>query len=216
MTLTSNDTPIECLLDTGSSRTLLAAEIFFKLVKIHYRPSLLSPSNLGLQSVTGHRLTVLGKTQIRLDNAGCLDVFVVQNLPNEMILGIDAISKGGGTIDFPGRVFTWFQRQWPLLGEKKSQIIGTLNSLSSNTPGINALVSKFNHIFSDKNSKLTPCKLQPIPIITEGEPICQRAYRTPLLKRKAISQAIDDMLAKGIIQPSCSPLGLPSHPGPQA
>ena len=155
------------------------------------------------------RACITGTSPVSLSNIGSL--FVVQNLPNEMILGIDAISKGGGTIDFPGRMFTWFQRQWPLLGEKKSQIIGTLNSLSSNTPGINALVSKFNHIFSDKNSKLTPCKLQPIPIITEGEPICQRAYRTPLLKRKAISQAIDDMLAKGIIQPSCSPW---ASPGP--
>ena len=126
-----------------------------------------------------------------------------------MILGIDAISKGEGTIDFPRRMIHWFHRQWPLLGDKKSQIIGTLNHLSSTSSDINALVSKFSHIFSDKNSKLTPCELQPIPIITEGEPICQRAYRTPLLKRKAISQAIDDMLAQGIIRPSCSPWASP-------
>ena len=196
-------------MDTGSSRTLLAAEIFFKLVKLQHRTSLLSPSNLGLQSVTGHRLTVLGKTQIKIDTAGCLDVYIVQNLPNEMILGIDAISKGEGTIDFPRRVFHWFNRQWPLLGEKKSQIIGTLNLLSSTSSDIQKLISQFSHIFSDQNSKLTPCKLQPIPIITEGEPICQRAYRTPLLKRKAISEAIDDMLAQGIIRPSCSPWASP-------
>ena len=205
LTLTVDDIPIEGLLDTGSSRTLLAAEIFFKLVKLQHRTSLLSPSNLGLQSVTGHRLTVLGKTQIKIETAGCLDVFIVENLPNEMILGIDAISKGEGTIDFPRWVFHWFNRQWPLLGEKKSQIIGTLNLPSPTSSDIQTLISKFSYIFSDRNSKLTPCKLQPIPIITEGEPICQRAYRTPLLKRKAISQAIDDMLAQGIIRPSCFP-----------
>ena len=135
---------IEGLLDTGSSRTLLAADIFFKLVKLQHRTPLLSTSNLGLQSVTGHRLTVLGKTQIKIDTAGCLDVFVVQNLPNDMILGIDAISKGEGTIDFPRRVFHWFHRQWPLLGEKnvRSQV------RASSRKRTHSIMKVHNNLFS--------------------------------------------------------------------
>ena len=88
-------------MDTGSSRTLLAATIFFQLVKLEHRTPLLSPSTLELQSVSGHKLTVLGKTQISVENVGPLDVYVVDNLHNDVILGIDAISKGSGKIDFP-------------------------------------------------------------------------------------------------------------------
>ena len=170
----------------------------------------MSPSSLGLQSVTGHRLKVLGKTQIFIQNAGCLDIYVVENLRNDIILGIDAINKGKGRLDFPTQTFHWFGKNWPILGERASQIIGTLdNTLVSDKPEINTLISKFRHVFSQKTDPLTPCRLQPIKIITEGPPICQRAYRTPLLKRQAISQSIDEMLDQGIIQPSCSPWASP-------
>ena len=94
--------------------------------------------------------------------------------------------------------------------ESLSQFIGTIERpIESIHPGIQSLLLKFQNIFPGKNSPLTPCTLQPIRIITEGDPICQRAYRTPLLKRQAISKAIDEMLAQGIIQPSCSPWASP-------
>ena len=113
-------------------------------------------------------------------------------------------------IDFDRNQFIWFQKVWPLLGEKQSKIIGTLDyPLHSENKEINSLLHKFRHIFSDKNTPLAKCNLQPIKIVTEGAPICQRAYRTPLLKRQAISKAVDEMLAQGIIQPSCSPWASP-------
>ena len=201
---------VEGLLDTGSSKTLLAADIFFRLVKTQHRTSLLTPTNLGLQSVSGHRLNVLGKTQIFIANAGSLDVYIVENLRNQLIIGIDAISFGSGTIDLPNKNFFWFGKNWPLLGERASQVIGTVESpFTTIHPQINSLISKFSQIFSCQNSTLSTCTLQPIRIITEGAPICQRAYRTPLLKRQTISKAIDEMLAQGIIQPSCSPWASP-------
>ena len=63
--------------------------------------------------------------------------------------------------------------------------------------------------FRTNTCPFAKCNLQPIEVVTEGEPICQRAYRTPLLKRQAISKAVDEMLAQGIIQPSCSPWASP-------
>ena len=132
------------------------------------------------------------------------------NLKNDIILGTDAISKGNGKIDFARQTFFWFGKEWPLLGEKTSQIIGTIERpLTQSHPSKKQLISKFNHIFCSKSKPLTTCFSQPIRIITEGDPICQRAYRTPLLKRQAISKAVDDMLAQGIIWPSHSPWASP-------
>ena len=137
-------------------------------------------------------------------------MLVVENLHNDLILGIDAITKGNGRLDFESKTFSWFGKTWPLQGERASQIVGLITQpCTSGITSIDEVISKLSKIFSHKESKLTPCLVQPIKIITEGPPICQRAYRAPLMKRNEISKAVDDMLAQGIIQPSCSPWASP-------
>ena len=129
---------------------------------------------------------------------------------NDLILGIDAITQGKGKIDFPCKTFTWFNHVWPLQGEKASQIIyPTAAPVNSPSLELDRVLKQYEHVFSSKLDYLQPCKLPPIQIITEGDPICQRAYRAPLTKRQEISKAIDEMLAQGIIQPSCSPWASP-------
>ena len=76
--------------------------------------TLLSPSTLGLQSVTAHPLKVLDKTQIHITGGGKIDFYVVDGLQNDLILGIDALSK----IDLPSRALFWFNQKWPFLGDK--------------------------------------------------------------------------------------------------
>ena len=93
----------------------------------------------------------MGKTQIYIQDAGCLEVYIVDGLHNDLILGIDSISKGQGHIDFPNKSFFWFNKTWPLLGEKLSQIIGTLEiPFPSGPPAITSLLSKFKKIFHKK------------------------------------------------------------------
>ena len=137
-------------------------------------------------------------------------MIVVDQLQNDLILGIDSITQGQGRLDFKTKNFFWFGKNWPLQGERASQIISAIHNIpvSGITP-IDMLISKYSKIFSPKTSPLTPCLVQPLKIITEGNPICQRAYRAPLTKRQEISKAVDDMLAQGIIQPSCSPWASP-------
>ena len=66
---------------------------------MQHRTTLLWPSTLELQSVTGHSLKVLDKTQIPITGGGIIDVYLVDGLHNDLILGIDALSKGDGKID---------------------------------------------------------------------------------------------------------------------
>ena len=137
-------------------------------------------------------------------------MLVVENLHNDLIQGIDTITKGNGRLDFESKTFSWFGKTWHLQGERASQKVGLIaQPCTSGIASIDEVISKFSQNFSHKESKLTPCLVQPIKIITEGPPICQRAYRAPLMKRNEISKAVDDMLAQGIIQPSCSPWASP-------
>ena len=46
-------------------------------------------------------------------------------------------------------------------------------------------------------------------IKTTGPPISLPAYRTPLVKRKLVEEAVADMLAEGVIRPSSSPYASP-------
>ena len=42
-------------------------------------------------------------------------------------------------------------------------------------------------------------------ITTTGRPISQKAYRTPLHKRRLVEDCVQEMLVDGVIRPSCSP-----------
>ena len=68
--------------------------------KLHRVPVLHQTSH-SLQSVTGQTLAVLGHTEIAIDNAGPVNVFIVDNLPNEMIIGADALVFGKAKLDLP-------------------------------------------------------------------------------------------------------------------
>ena len=175
-----NSLELEGLCDTGSSRTLLAASVFYEIVNKEHRTSLLSPSSLRLQSVTGHSLTVLGSTQIYIKDAGCIDVVVVDNLHNDIILGIDAITQGNGRLDFHTKTFEWFGKTWPLQGERASQIISLISEpYHSGIDPIDRVIDKYSKIFSKKNSTLPPCLVKPIKIITEGPPHLPASIQGP-------------------------------------
>lgn len=64
-------------------------------------------------------------------------------------------------------------------------------------------------MFSAKGEPNGKCTLCPMSIPTHGPPICQQAYRMPLTKWKLVEQAVDDMLADGVIRPSSSPWASP-------
>ena len=69
---------------------------------------ILRRDNTNLQSVTGQTLEVLGFTEIAVQNAGNIKVHVVANLPNQMIIGIDALVKGDASLHLHHNCMSWF------------------------------------------------------------------------------------------------------------
>ena len=101
------------------------------------------------------RATLLDKTQILITGEGKINVYVVDGFYNDLILGIDALNMGDGKIDLPRRALFWFNQKWPLLGERASQFLGTIDRpLSCGNTEIYKLVKKFEHTFSSENSPL--------------------------------------------------------------
>ena len=64
-------------------------------------------------------------------------------------------------------------------------------------------------MFSEKGERNGECQTSALHIKTVGPPICQKAYRMPLNKRKMVEEMIEDMLHDEIIRPSNSPYSSP-------
>ena len=177
--------------------------------KLHRVPVLYQTSH-SLQSVTGQTLAVLGHTEIAIDNAGPVNVFIVDNLPNEMIIGADALVFGKAKLDLPNNKLHWFEKIWSLHLHASHGVAGLDQTFpSTHIPVIDNVLKQFADVFSGPNEPNGFCNTAPLQIITQGEPVYQRPYRAPLTKRQEISKAIDGMLAEGIIRPSSSPWASP-------
>ena len=145
-----------------------------------------------------------------VQNAGVIEVLVVQDLPNEMIIGIDALLTGKATLNLHHNTMTWFNTPWSLHIDQSHGIAG-LSQICPITdiPAINKILIEYAEVFSGPNDPNGFYKANPLRIQTQGVPIYQRAYRTPLNKRQEISKQVDKLLAEGHIRPSCSPWASP-------
>ena len=82
------------MIDSGASRTLLRSDMFNDIAMKTHRPLLIRRAPCALQSVTGHTLPVKGLAQIKVDGAGIIEVYIVDKLAHEMILGVDSLHRG--------------------------------------------------------------------------------------------------------------------------
>ena len=141
-----------------------------------------------------------GYTQVVIDNAGSVNVFIVENIPQEMIIGTDALLSGKARLDLPNNKLHWFDKIWSLHLDTSHGIAGLSQTFpSTHIQAIDDVLKHFADVFSGPNKPNGFCQAAPLQIVTQGEPIYQRPYRAPLTKRQEISKAVDDMLAEGII-----------------
>ena len=81
MTLNFYNRKIETFIDTGVSRTLLWQGEYLDLYKQTRRQPMLKPT-VELCSLTGHALKMVGETEILEEDAGPINVIVVEGLPH--------------------------------------------------------------------------------------------------------------------------------------
>ena len=182
--------------------------MFNQLARTRHRSSFLR-SSPDLQSVTGDKLIVVGATDIHIDGlAHPVTVRVVSNLKEDLILGCDVLADS--IINLKQGLLTMKGKTWPLLRSRPfgMGVSGSVLPTAGNTV-FDAIIRENADIFSTKQTPTDTSVLPPMKIETTGPPICQPAYRTPLLKRSVINTCIDDMLAQGIIRHSVSPWASP-------
>ena len=201
---------VTALVDTGATCSLLRLDIFQELANKRHRSLYLKPGP-PLCGISGQSIDVKGVTQIKIDNTRTVvKVAVVGKMDHEMILGADNLRKGQGIINFRDDELFWHNKVWPLhrIGGLYVDSIGPLLP-ETGSQAVNKIVQRNSDIFSAKGEHNGCCSIVPMTIKTTGPPISLPAYRTPLVKRKLVEEAVADMLAEGVIRPSSSPYASP-------
>ena len=210
ITVFSQEVSINALVDTGSSVNLLRRDIFDSITARTHQVGHLRKSP-PLQGVNGLSLDVMGQTQVRI--AGIrepIEVVIAKDLPYEMIIGDPLLRHGRAVINFHNNTLRWFRRTWIIQRQKRSDScsIGPVTPKTGNK-AFDELMRRNADVFSAKGETNGTCTLTALTIKTNSAPINQKAYRTPLNKRLVVEAAIDEMLADGVIEPSCSPWASP-------
>ena len=179
------------------------------MAQTHQRPHLKATPRL--QAVNGTAIQIIGQTEIQIDLIpDPVPVIIAENIPHKMIIGDEFLRLGGAILDLGNNSMTWFGRRWSM---QRSHPI-TNDSFGPTTPmtgnaEIDRLVRNNSNLFSAKGEPIGDSQLEALSINTNSRPICQKAYRTRLTKRKIVEDSIAEMLRDDIIEPSSSPWASP-------
>ncbi len=195
--------------DTGASISLMDYEIYLSICQESHQDALKNTDSI-VCGLGGKHLEIVGKIDLLITNVGLVTFTVVKNLNYPAILGADQLQKGHAKFDFENNHLVWHGSSFELFSCPDSPVSGEISmTFSTGNSKIDELLKEFSGIVYHPDRKLPACPLTECEIPTTSRPIRQRAYRTPLSKRKVISQQVDDMLEQGIIRESSSPWASP-------
>lgn len=104
-----NGREVEALIDTGACRSVLS-RTFSNFIQAEIRP--LKPTDLPiLVSADGYSLRVVGTTTVDVDlSSGCMcyEFYVLEELSQNVILGLDFLESNGAAMDFKTRTISFF------------------------------------------------------------------------------------------------------------
>lgn len=213
-----NGTSFPCLVDTGSSRTLIRKSV---ATKLHLDVKTIN-AEFTLRSFDGHRVEPLGvaRVHVRLEQPSVeLDVIVLRDgeMNYDCILGRDFISAPNVMLVAVGDQLLLRE-----LGEVKDicelecfevQEGGQINfgEISEvEKASCRKLLEEFGDRISTCMSNLGKTKSASMTIkLISDEPIVYNPYRLPLLEREILGKIIQELLDNGIIRESTSSYASP-------
>lgn len=194
------------LLDSGASRTILGSFGYEKFKQFKLK---LHPTEVKACSVAdGTQCLVAGCFDIPFcveDRVVLVEVLVMPSLPQTLILGTDFWRKLGIVPDL--RHGHW-QFTSPMTS-KDASLCSLTDGSHLTTEQSGRLEHLLQDVFSQMPEELGCTDLVHHVIKTNAEPIKQRFYPISPALQKHVYAELDDMLKKGIIEPSTSPWSSP-------
>lgn len=193
------------LLDSGASRTVLGSKGYEQLKSLNLE---LIPSTVKSCGVAnGEQCQVIGSYNIPFcvrDKIQVINVLIIPSLPHLLILGSDFWRKMGIVPDL--RHGLWhFTDADPL----EHQVLAITDSTHLTPEQSIALDNFIENIFSKIPDGLGCTDMVSHVIRSTAEPIKQRFYPISPALQKHVNDELDDMLQRGVVEPSSSPWASP-------
>ena len=223
---------VNILIDTGATITILSTRIFRELRQND--TELLRDTNVQLKQADGTPITVLGSVtlQMKMGQSVHSTEFIVAEIQNDGILGMDVLLNAGSTIDcdnlklsfhgetlqctdIKGNAFTTNQIEVDTVPEVPGHLQDLLQRAKSSVnddahPKISKLLSDYEDVFSKGDHDIGKTDRVKHSIHTTcPAPIRQCPRRPAIGERDEIDKQVKDMLDRGIITPSTSPWASP-------
>lgn len=187
------------LLDSGASRTILGSEGYEKFRQFGLK---LHSCKVEMCTVAdGTQCSVVGSFNIPFrveDRVVFVDVLVMPSLPHTLILGADFWKKLGIVPDL--RHGHWEFTSCP----SRAAVCSLTDGSHLTTEQSERLKIFLEDVFSKFPSKLGCTSMVAHVIKTTAEPIKQRFYPISPALQKHVCAELDDMLEKGVVEPSTS------------
>ena len=212
-----NGKHIRGLLDSGSSLTAISHAVA-KRLKLKWDTRMSIP----LKHIVGDTrsvgaieadVTIQGKT---LKNR----VHVIDNLGPDMLVGVDLINKAKLSIAFDADPARRSIAIHHLQAEENVSFFlmhHTDHAVEPMATQVNALINRFPQVFSQGPTDFGQIKgaEHTIRLKPGSEPFSHKPYRLSPPRQAAMRQLIQELLAAGIIEPSCSPFACAAFPVPR-
>ena len=191
------------LIDSGAQLSLLDYDYLLAFQRTHHQVIPLRPARVRPRSLTGDVMSVAGRGIVTLPGLPRHDYLVVRQLPFPVLIGADFCHKYEVQIDFVGprvRVGNkWLQAEFMESSPYNVLLIDKM---------YDKILAEFPEVFRE-DGQLGKASGVKMTLTTKGQPIRQRSYRLPLVKRNAVQNEVHKLLQMGIIQHSTSPWSSP-------
>lgn len=191
------------LLDSGASRTIVGGKGYelFKGLGLKHLPADIESCRVA----NGEVCNVLCRYSVpfRVGDRVCiLDVLVVPSIPTPLILGTDFWRRMGIIPNIRSG-------QWTFTTEPTIEVSSIVDCSHLTSSQSSRLTELLDSVFANMNQELGCVKGVQHVIKTTSEPIRQRCYPISPALRKHVDAELDDMLKKGVVEPSSSPWASP-------
>ena len=212
---------VKALIATGAEVSAVS-DILFAFIK----PSLIKPSNrknLELRSACNNNFNIYGRFSIPVEiknvNSIVHDFYVITNLKEQCILGLDFIRRQGIIVNGSNntiKITNMAQR--PIIAgieigptiEKDKKTLFNLQHLSEGKfAQFKKLFDNQKNLFAQSMVKLGCAHKHKHFIETNGPPVYTHPYKLPITQCPILQRYLTEMLENGIIRPSQSPYSSP-------
>ena len=191
--------PLITLIDTGAQVTLISEA---KILEMYKNKKLKMGKGIPIRGITGDITQTIGQVDLYIRNKK-IKAQVIKMQSHDLLLGYDSLVALDARINIGSNKIMLNNYEYESI-KFPANVCECIYDAKTPVSIVDEIIKEFPDVFKEEKilstTHITECDID----TGNHKPIKQRAYRTPLQKRKVIEEELDKMLESGVIEPSNS------------